>query len=257
MVNKIPYTVKRYIALILYSFLVMLLCTKSSPIYVLNDWYDANVYYTMGRGLVNGAVLYKDLFDHKGPFLYLIYAIGYLISNNNFFGVFILQVIAMSITLICCFKIAKLYTSNDKASFMISILMPVSILTSNFYVSGRDLGGGSPDEFVIPIFLLILYLVVRLIKSNILLERSFITFFNIGIFSSLIFQLKFNYLSLVIGLLAPIYIYMLIKNFVMFIKSSSLFCGGFILTLIPYLTYSLITNSLRDFLQVYIKFNKV
>lgn len=257
MIKKIPYTVKHYIALILYSFLVMLLCTKSSPIYVLNDWYNANVYYTMGRGLVNGAVLYNELFDHKGPFLYLIYAIGYLISNNNFFGVFILQVIAMSITLICSFQIAKLYTSNDKASFMISILMPVSILTSNFYVSGRDLGGGSPDEFVIPIFLLIMYLVVRLIKCDILLEKPFITFFSIGILSSLIFQLKFNYLSLVIGLLAPIFVYMLVKKFVIFIKSSLLFCGGFILTLIPYLTYSLITNSLRDFLQVYIKFNKV
>ena len=119
MINKNLYTLKHYIALILYSFLVMFLCTKSSPIYVLNDWYDANAYYTMGKGLVRGVVLYRDLFDHKGPFLYLIYAAGYLISNNNFVGIFIFQVVSMCITLICSFRIAKLYTSNDKVSFMI------------------------------------------------------------------------------------------------------------------------------------------
>ena len=258
MLKKNTMYYKIYMMLAFYSFFIMLFCTKSSPLYVLNDWYDANAYYTMGKGLVNGMVPYRDLFDHKGPFLYFIYAIGYLISNNSFKGIFILQVVAMSIILIYSFKIAKIYTSNNKASFIISILMPVSILTEGFYVYGNNYGGGSPDEFVVPIFILVLYLIVKLLKCDVLFDKKvYITFFIIGTLGSLIFQLKFTDLSLVIGLVAPTFIYLLVKKTLTFIKSFLLFCSGFILGLTPYFIYSTATGSLKDFLRVYIKFNKI
>ncbi|MDR1691830.1 MAG: hypothetical protein LBR72_00575, partial [Oscillospiraceae bacterium] len=54
-----------------YAFLLLLFCTKSSPLFPVNDWYDANVYFTMGKGLFNGFVPYVDLIDNKGPLLYL------------------------------------------------------------------------------------------------------------------------------------------------------------------------------------------
>ena len=34
--------------------------------------------------MMNGAVPYRDLFDHKGPLLYLLYGIGYLIDSTGF-----------------------------------------------------------------------------------------------------------------------------------------------------------------------------
>lgn len=40
-----------------FSFVIMLFCTKSSPLFVFNDWFDANVYFTMGKGMMNGRVL--------------------------------------------------------------------------------------------------------------------------------------------------------------------------------------------------------
>lgn len=128
-----------YVGLILYGLLVMLLCTKSSPIYVLNDWCDANAYFTMGKGLMNGSVPYKDLFDHKGPFLYFIYGIGYLLSQNSFFGIFILQVIAMSITLICAFKISEIYHLGRRASFITAVMPPIAMLSDGFYINRKQL----------------------------------------------------------------------------------------------------------------------
>lgn len=74
-----------YALLIGYACLLMFFCTKSSPLYIINDWYDANAYFTMGKGMMNGAVPYRDLFDHKGPLLYLLYGIGYLIDSTGFF----------------------------------------------------------------------------------------------------------------------------------------------------------------------------
>ena len=52
-----------YALLIGYACLLMFFCTKSSPLYIINDWYDANAYFTMGKGMMNGAVPYRDLFD--------------------------------------------------------------------------------------------------------------------------------------------------------------------------------------------------
>jgi hypothetical protein len=74
---------------ILLSILFLLFCTKSSPLYPFNDWVDANASFTMGKGMMNGKVLYRDIFDHRGPLLYFYYGIGYLISNMDFKGVFI------------------------------------------------------------------------------------------------------------------------------------------------------------------------
>ena len=44
-----------YASFIIISFILMLFCTKSSPLFVFNDWFDANVYFTMGKGLGKGA----------------------------------------------------------------------------------------------------------------------------------------------------------------------------------------------------------
>lgn len=246
-----------YAGLILYSFLIMLFCTKSSPIYVLNDWYDANAYFTMGKGIINGSVPYKDLFDHKGPFLYFIYGIGYLLNNNSFFGVFILQIIAMSITLIFSFKIAEIYNLSRCAAFMVAVLVPMAILSNGFYILGNDFGGGSPDEFIIPIFSIVVYLIIKLVKEQNILKSNPLYWLTIGLLSSLIFQLKFSHLILVFGLIFPILFYFLIKNFYVFIISFFLSAAGFIVGLTPYILYALITNSLNDFLHVYIKFNKI
>ena len=67
---------------------VLLFTTRSSVLFACNNWDDANSYFTMGKGMMNGLVIYRDLYDQKGPFLYLLYGIAYLISNKSFQGVF-------------------------------------------------------------------------------------------------------------------------------------------------------------------------
>ena len=78
----------------------LLITTKSSPLYPINDWVDPHAFFTMGKGMMNGLVPYRDLFEQKGPLLYLIYGIGYLINNTNFLGVFILEVLFFTIFLL-------------------------------------------------------------------------------------------------------------------------------------------------------------
>ena len=97
MTNERKFNVQSFVLLILVSFCSLLFCTKNSWLYSFNDWVDGNAFFTMGKGMVNGLVPYKDLFEQKGPLLYLIYGIGYLLSNKTLHGIFILEVISLSL----------------------------------------------------------------------------------------------------------------------------------------------------------------
>ena len=57
---------------------VLMIGTKSSFLYPLNDWVDSNCFYTMGKAMVHGKVLYRDLYEQKGPLLYMLHAVGEL-----------------------------------------------------------------------------------------------------------------------------------------------------------------------------------
>lgn len=93
--------------LLIVSILTLLICSKNSPLYPYNDWVDGNAFFTMGKGMFNGKVPYKDLFEQKGPLLYLIYGTGYLISHDTFLGVYLLEVISYTIFGYFLFKIAR------------------------------------------------------------------------------------------------------------------------------------------------------
>ena len=54
------------------SFLFLMICSESSFLYPMNDWVDGNCFFTMGKSMMNGSVPYLDLFEQKGPLLFLI-----------------------------------------------------------------------------------------------------------------------------------------------------------------------------------------
>ena len=59
---------------------------------IFNNWDDINSYFSMGKALFNGKVIYRDILDQKGPLLYFIYGIAYLISHQDFFGLYIIEI---------------------------------------------------------------------------------------------------------------------------------------------------------------------
>ena len=88
--------------------IALVLCSKSSPLYVLNDWMDANIFFTMGKSMFRGKVLYRDVFDHKGPVLYFLYGLASLIDYTGFTGVLVVEIIAFAFFLHCGLRTAEL-----------------------------------------------------------------------------------------------------------------------------------------------------
>lgn len=229
------------------SLLVLLIASKSSPLYPFNDWCDANAFFTMGKGLFNGKIIFKDLFEQKGPFLYLIYGIGYLISNTSFLGVFILEVISSTIFLYLTHKIINLYL-KEKYSYIILPLFAFLLYTT---ISFRH--GSSCEEFCFPMMMYSLYELIKYARTN---EISYKKIYIVGIMAGLIFLTKYTVLGINFAFMVCLFISLLKeKNYKKAFISPFVYLAGMFTPLVPWLIYFGLNNAIKDFFNVYIFVN--
>ncbi len=52
---------KIFLVCFLIAAVLIAVCSKSSPVYSINDWGDANAYVTVARMMLNGRTLYQDI----------------------------------------------------------------------------------------------------------------------------------------------------------------------------------------------------
>ena len=190
---------ENYLILLLISFFVLCVFSTSSFLYNINPWSDANIFFTIGRGILHGKKLYIDLFDHKGPLLYLIYVFAAIISETSFVGVLVIEVISFSFFLLLTQKLLSIY---KEGKYYFSLLfISILICTSNAF----NYGGGSAEEFILPFFTLSLYLSLKTIHCG----KSFSnkTCWLIGICMFSVFFIKFNLCGFYIGLAIALLFY--------------------------------------------------
>jgi hypothetical protein len=133
----------------------LLICSKSSPLYPLNDWSDTNIFFSCGKGMLKGLVIYRDLYDHKGPLLYALYALCALIDSTSFLGVFLLEVLAVGLFLWSIYKLLSLYGVKGSAWILPPVAGAVILSSASFQQ------GGSAEELCLPVLAWSLYAVLR------------------------------------------------------------------------------------------------
>ncbi len=74
---------------------------------------DSSVFLYIGRSVTKGYIPYRDTFDHKGPLIYLINALGYSISPKN--GIWLVELVFLFGTVCCVYKISRLCTDAIKS----------------------------------------------------------------------------------------------------------------------------------------------
>ena len=241
------------LALLLWSALVLLLCSGTSPLYAFHDWTDANTYLTMGRGLLAGAVPYRDLFDHKGPLLYAVYALGAALDPGGFAGVFCLQCLSLALTLYGVYRLALCLGSEPVPALLCACALPLFLLSAGVYYlpDALDYGGGSAEEFCLPLFSLSLWLPVREEKPG------GWALLALGGLAGCAAQIKFSLCLFWAGLLAPCMLCLLFRRRGWaLVRALALLALGFVLSWLPYLAYALYTGSLGDFWSAYVLFNR-
>lgn len=241
---------KNKIKLIVYLFISILIITlfsESSFLYKLNPWSDLNIYLTIGRNILNGGKLYTDLFDHKGPLLYFIYAIVSLISSHSYIGVYLLEIICLYLFMYYSDKLLCLF--SNKNHFLLLSIISVLITTCTAF----SYGGGSVEELFLPIFQITNYICLNRIVHN-----SSFTYKDcilIGIFACLSFLTKFTLSGYFLGVAICLIIYQFKKD-----KSEVLSCTlctliSFIVIFLLTCVYFVINQNVSDFIDSYFVFN--
>lgn len=111
------------VLLLLLGFLVIWYGSTSSPRYGWMYAPDANIYLTMGQAwLQEGMFPYADLFDHKGPLIFLIDGLASLITPGGYTGLYLMESLAMGCTFIIWYRIAlQLLGSQARRISLISV----------------------------------------------------------------------------------------------------------------------------------------
>jgi hypothetical protein len=225
--------------------------SRSSFLYPLNNWDDANSYFSVGKGIFNGKMPYRDIFDQKGMYLYFFYGLCYLISHTNFTGVFIMEILFGIADLVFAYKIIRLY-AGKRASLSLAILVLGGIVSSRSFW-----WGGSAEEICLPFMMAGLYLFIDYFKRQYPEKTmSLRTVFVGGVLAGMIANIKFTGLGFFFAWMMLVFIaYLVLGDFLGGIRACLVFLGGMFVPFIPWIIYFGIQGGLYEWYWGYIHVN--
>lgn len=241
--------VKVFCFCFLLSFLFLAIATKSSFLYHINNWMDANCFFTIGKGLLHNKIYYLDLFDQKGPLLYFYHTIAAMISYKTFFGVYLIEVISFTFFLYYAYQLLCMFI-NKKVSLYCLPVISFIILTLPAFTHG-----GSAEEFCLPFLMFGIYSLVKFLKE----KAEFPTYkflFIQGIIAGLVFTIKYTLLGFWFAFMMCLFFYLVRKKEIKrAVISCFVFLGGMCLPVLPWIIYFFFHHALNDFIFSYFIFN--
>lgn len=219
---------------ILAAFLLLMLATRSSFLYICNDWDDTNSYFSMGKALMNGKVPYRDIFDQKGIFLYFFYGLAYLISNASYAGVYLMEIIEGAVAMYSFYKIMNLYLRKTTALILAPCVYTTMIASYAFY------WGGSAEEMMFPILAYGLYRIVRYFKEDYAVGKTMSTKELVlgGFLAGMIANIKFIDLGFYFAwMMCVFFAFIALKDWKGGFLACFKFLGGMALPFVPWFIY--------------------
>ncbi|MDR1847262.1 MAG: hypothetical protein LBR17_04000 [Bacteroidales bacterium] len=236
LVSKLKY----YSLIVLISFIFLLLfSTATSPLYK-NYWLfgDGGIFMLVGKSFLNGKMLYSGIFETKGPVLFFIQVVGQLIMKGKY-GIFIIQILNMSIVLLFLRKIALLFCSPKQTwgVIMLSLMFLGSVLDE----------GNRNEEFSLVFLVIPLYLVLQdFMVKRFILKHTFIY----GICFALVSFIKLSNAAMLGALVFTIGTFLIIDGkWKLLFKHIGLFLLGILIVSGIISTYFLANNAFKEMID--------
>lgn len=236
--------------LLLFSFLTaastLLICSKSSLLYPMNDWVDVHCFLTLGKGLLHGMVPYVDLYEQKGPLLYFLYAIVALFSQKSFLGQYLLEVVSFGLFLYFSGKIACLYLG--KGWSILPLISILGVLSASAYAFQH---GGSVEQLCLFMFTYGLWSVLNASKNH----RGLTTAEAIwnGVFAGSVFWIKYSMVGFYLGLAVFVLVWygFWLRDWKALLKTIGRFLLGVVIVTVPIFLYFLAVGALDALFTAY------
>lgn len=232
------------------SIIFLLIGTKSSPLYATNDWTDANASFTMGKSMMHGKILYKDIFNQKGPLIYTMHGIAYLLSNKSFIGVFYFEVLFFTIFLFFSFKLFRIYLSKKHSLLGVPVISFLIINNESFS------HGDSPEQFCVTFLMISLYYLIKHLNSKYNNPMDPKVIILNGFIAGCVLWMKYSLLGFWIGWILVITIVSIKKkNYKNIIYLNLYFILGIMFATIPFIIYFGANNALYEWFDSYFLVN--
>lgn len=196
--------------------------------------YDASIFEYFGYAMNHGQMMYTNLFDHKGPFIFIFNALGYFIAGP--LGIKALYLLSIYLFFYWTYHISRLFSSKT-----ISILVNaiVFIIFENFFEGGWGLEGYVLPCISYSLFVFLNYALTSKIKPiEVILN---------GVFFSIVFFTKANMVGM--WLFFSLYITLCLlyqKKVKELFQLIGLFLSGILLILVPLFLYLMMNGALND-----------
>ena len=202
---------------------------------------DTYVYLYTGGLIPKGLMPYRDFFDHKGPLLYLIMALGITIGREA--GVWLIQCVFLFAAAYFAYKAARLLTGRAAAAAAAALA-----------VTWYSLGETGPDTLAVPFLLASLYSLVRFVLNGWTIGRA--EAFGVGVSFAAVLLMKMNLISLWIVFTGAVIVSSVIgRRFLFLLERAAFFLSGAALVILPVLAWLWLNGGFDDFVRVYLKFN--
>ena len=217
----------------------------TSPLYPgIGDCPDSAMFQIIGRYWSQGDIPYQTLWDLKGPYIFLVNALGYAMTGTRT-GVFLIQIISLTLTLFFTYKTLRLtFRPHVALLWCIASLLPLSYIYE---------GGNLTEEYLLPFLSLSFYLIlswlVRYEKSDEAVHPPLFAVVEGATFALCLFSRLTNALSLCAAIVVIVVLMVSKKQYAFFLKNIVSFFFGFILFTIPFVSYFWIHGALSDMLN--------
>ncbi len=201
---------------------------------------DSAWFFTCGKAWMEGMTPYVDFADSKGPLLWLIYGIGYLLSPTSYIGVFWLSVLAYTFTFGILWRTARLFVDRREAALVL-VMMFALLFFRAFHDEVRA------EDFCMPWICVGIYSMTKVLlhPSDKELRKHA---FWLGVSMSWCLLIKWNLFVMMGGMAIVVAIVALQRRCV-----SAVACGvaGIILPLLPFAVYLMAKGCFTDMVNEY------
>ena len=231
---------------LLCALLALFVASTSSPRYATNFWTDTNLYFTIGRGMREGLMPYRDLFYHKGPLLFLIYGLAACISDTSFLGVYLLEVVSLFCMLLAAWRLISLFGEGELTLCAFPLTAMVTVACTAFNQ------GGCAEEFCLPALTIAVTAAMGRFMRGGQCEGSALRLAAFGAAMAWVFAIKYTDCGLFFGVgLFWLLEEWRVSGFGRAVVSGLWMLAGFAAVLLPVCAFLLANGILGDCIEVY------
>lgn len=152
--------------LTVFATVILFFVSPDSYLHDMHSRVDAAWFFMGGKAWMNGLVPYVDFSDSKGPLLWLIYGIGYLLTPTSYIGVFWLTCLCYGGSYFLAFKTADFFLKDTRKALVCSLLLTFAFFAPWYHIENRA------EDFCQFLMLLSLYRTCRLLYGQSVTDKE-------------------------------------------------------------------------------------